>query len=452
MKHYVTVLCVFMATLITLFTMSIMTSAAKMTAYLKHKEEALVIARGAESLEQARKTLDEQFAVSSDEAADDAFDRVSTLLYNQNAMISKAEANEIFSEAFVNNLKKFYGVDKGTVSSEIEDMLPDVHTGDLSLNEDKVPDIKRVNDSVVIDNITVNYKYKTSYFSQNDYEMIIPIKEISLYDENPEVFTYSLIGNKGIYITGKTSTIFGNIYAGTHAPAELRSSEALYGEKDFYGGINIMSTQIAIEADKIVSEGNFNMKGSFVLVGGEEAPATLIARDVYQTDTLASKNMYGLIGNFEKLETLSDEKFVMMEAMKPFADIGYYYDSDNDKGYTGKYRKIISGTDVTLKKDVTGIVITPGSVIIEEGVNVEGLVISGDRIYVQGNNNIVSSVEVLRNMVKEELYENPYEAEITDDDLLSELDNIEEKSKSKLHLRVVDYLGGIERRGIKDSR
>ena len=452
MKHYVTVLCVFTATLITLFTMSIMTTSAKMTAYLKNKEEALVIARGAESLEQAKKTLDEQFAVSSDEAADDAFDRLSTLLYNQNATISNAEANEIFSEAFVNTLKKYYGIDKGSATSEIEEMLPAVHTGTLSLNENKEPDIKRVNDSVVIDNITVDYKYKTSYFSQNDYEVTIPIKEISLYDENPEIFTYSLIGDKGIYITGKTSTIFGNIYAGTHAPAELRSSEALYGEKDFYGGINIMSTQIAIEADKIISEGNFNMKGAFVIVGSDETPTVLTAREIYETDTLASRNMYGLIGSFNQINTISDVKFKMIEAMRPFASIGYYYDSDNDKGYTGKYRKIISGTDVTLKKDITGIVITPGSVIIEEGVNVEGLIISGDRIYIQGNNNIVSSVEVLRNIVKEELYENPYEPEITDEELLSEFDNIEEKSKSKLHLRVVDYLGGIEKRGIKNSR
>ena len=40
--------------------------------------------------------------------------------------------------------------------------------------------------------------------------------------------------------------------------------------------------------------------------------------------------------------------------------------------------------------------------IIEAGCNVEGLVISGDRIYVYGNNNIVSSRDVVRKVLEEE--------------------------------------------------
>ena len=84
---------------------------------------------------------------------------------------------------------------------------------------------------------------------------------------------------------------------------------------------------------------------------------------------------------------------------------------------------------------------TPGSVIIEEGVNVEGLILSGDRIYVQGNNNIVASVDVMRGIIREELHNDVYieKTPVTD----------EERALNKLHLFVKDYLGGIEYRGIK---
>ena len=40
--------------------------------------------------------------------------------------------------------------------------------------------------------------------------------------------------------------------------------------------------------------------------------------------------------------------------------------------------------------------------IIESGCNVEGLVIAGDRIYIYGNNNIVSNREVVHKIVDEE--------------------------------------------------
>ena len=132
---------------------------------------------------------------------------------------------------------------------------------------------------------------------------------------------------------------------------------------------------------------------------------------------------------------------MVTEAIKFLPSIEHYYDSENDVSYEGKYRKILSSTDVTVSSDVTGIIMTPGNVIIEEGVNVEGLILSGDRIYVQGNNNIVASVDVMRGIIKEELYQEVYvyKNPVTD----------EERALNKLHLLVKDYLGGIEYRGIK---
>ena len=83
-------------------------------------------------------------------------------------------------------------------------------------------------------------------------------------------------------------------------------------------------------------------------------------------------------------------------------DISSVYDSGTDAAYPGSLRKIISNEDVTISEDYTGVVITGGNVIIEAGCNVEGLVISGDRIYVYGNNNIVSSRDVVRKVLEEE--------------------------------------------------
>ena len=83
-------------------------------------------------------------------------------------------------------------------------------------------------------------------------------------------------------------------------------------------------------------------------------------------------------------------------------DIEIDYRSQDDPAYTGKYSKIISNEDVTLNGDFSGVIITAGNVIIENGCNVEGLVIAGDRIYIYGNNNIVSSREIVNAITQEE--------------------------------------------------
>ena len=182
------------------------------------------------------------------------------------------------------------------------------------------------------------------------------------------------------------------------------------------------------------------MKGAFVVFGSEKKPVEIIAKDIKETDNIASKNIYALFGTHSAGDA-SYEKAMIAESLKYLPSIEHYYDSENDASYEGKYRKIISSTDVTVSSDVTGIIMTPGSVIIEEGVNVEGLILSGDRIYVQGNNNIVASVDVMRGIIKEELYQEVYvyKNPVTD----------EERALNKLHLLVKDYLGGIEYRGIK---
>jgi len=166
-----------------------------------------------------------------------------------------------------------------------------------------------------------------------------------------------------------------------------------------------------------------------------------MADGIVETDNIANKNIYALFGNVNNTD-ISIERNAVKEAMRYLGSIEVFYDSNNDRSYIGNYRKIISSTDVTVKSDVTGVILTPANVIIEEGVNVEGLILSGDRIYIQGNNNIVASVEVLRKILKEELYQDVYVEET--------YDTVEERALNSIHLRMKDYLGGIRYRGIEE--
>ncbi|MBR6158670.1 MAG: hypothetical protein IKQ40_00100, partial [Lachnospiraceae bacterium] len=79
--------------------------------------------------------------------------------------------------------------------------------------------------------------------------------------------------------------------------------------------------------------------------------------------------------------------------------IEIYYDTDNDGGYSEPYRKLLSSTDVEIRHDFTGIIATPGNVIIDNDVNIEGIILCGDRIYTMGNNNIVSNAAIVRSII-----------------------------------------------------
>lgn len=463
MKHFTTSVSLFTQFLIVLLTMSVLICSAKMTGFLTKREQALAVSRGTIGVIDSEKVITESIKTDSSEIAQEAFDQLTDLIYKGNIPISEEEINEIYRKRFYNNMISKCGGNDG-LHEYLESKIPSLKTGSLSIDffdledfslEDKLDEGEYV---VALRNIPLRYQYKNVYSRRTRFDVEIPVPKIVLFDGNDEIFSYSLIADKGIYITGKTSTIFGNIYAGTHGPEEMRKSEALYGERERYGGLNIMSTQVAAYSEKIISEGDVNLRGSFVIFGSEETPTTVKTYNVNQIDNIAQKNIFAHVGtmiqylpnevseeniNDNSVET-SIERKAVAEAIEPFEDIEFYYDSNNDKNYTGRYRKIISSTDVTLKNDVTGIVMTPRSVIVEEGVNVEGLIISGDRIYIQGNNNIVSSKEVLRNIVKEEFIIDDNATDGVSEDAQAS-DGNEENS---IHLHVKDYLGGIKRRGI----
>ena len=446
MRQYVTSICVFLSTLIFLIAMGVMTCSAKMTGYLVKKQESIVVTRGIDGLDKAKKSIEKDMKQKADEASVEAYDILSRLYYDGNVNITEAEANELYKKTVLKLIKDKYKMTGSeedanySLISSLKSVVPKLEIGEITIVDNIQPYFVLDGNRITLKNIDVAFAYGVSYIRDIEFEVFYDLSDIVLYDENPELFTYAMAADKGIYVTGKTSTIIGNVYAGTHSPKEMRKAEALYNESEYFGGVNIMSTQLAIESDKIVTDGNVNMKGAFVVFGSEKKPVEIIAKDIKETDNIASKNIYALFGTHSANDA-SNEKAMVTEALKFLPSIEHYYDSENDVSYEGKYRKILSSTDVTVSSDVTGIIMTPGSVIIEEGVNVEGLILSGDRIYVQGNNNIVASVDVMRGIIKEELYQEVYvyKNPVTD----------EERALNKLHLLVKDYLGGIEYRGIK---
>ena len=446
MKQFVTSISVFLAMLVFLIAICVLSCSAKMTAFLVKKQESIVVARGIEGLDGAKKAIEKDLAERVDIASTEAFDTLTKSVYDKNINITEEEANDLYHKIILQNVKRSYGMLGGTeddatfnLQKSLEDVVPELKTGNLDVVDSVAPVLGINEGRIELNNISVNFSFGNTYHRNIDFDVFANMSNIVLYDENPELFTYSMVADKGIYITGKTSTVIGNIYSGTHGPTELRKAEALYGESGSYGGLNIMSTQVAINADKIVTDGAVNMKGAFVVFGSEDKPVEIVADEIRETDNVANRNIYALFGSKIDRST-SIEQQMLRDAMQYFPSIEKYYDTANDKTYVGNYRKLISSTDITVSSDVTGIIMTPGSVIIEEGVNVEGLILSGDRIYVQGNNNIVSSVEVLRGIMKEELYDNIYgEDEATTD---------EERARNRIHLDMKDYLGGIQYRGI----
>ncbi len=255
-----------------------------------------------------------------------------------------------------------------------------------------------------IKNVNIAYTYLDSYRKEAGLDYTIALPSATFYNGNDQLFEYSLIGKKGIYFTGSTSSVVGNLFAGTHSAEEYRKAEAGYGERKIYGGINLMATQLGVEADKIISEGDINLKGSFAAFGTDEKPVSIYANEINEIAGYFMHTNYTLVGNIlaRNGEAYTEAVELVDAAAGNLDNFSYYYDSENDETYRGRYRKILSNTDVTLSGDFTGAVMTSGNVIIEADCNVEGLIYALDRIYVRGNNNIVSNRDIMRRIIEEE--------------------------------------------------
>ncbi len=374
------------------------------------------------------KTLDDT-AASLNEQVVSSCDRLARDLYSEMLLELKNEEGESVEELntgrksayyreYLDKLTALYGSSDGSLASLLAGMLPSDPDTEYTIAGKPGPKFVLDYDEAsceikkcTIENVSISYVSKGSVLKEKTYSIDIPGPDITFADESANFYDYSLVSMKGIYITGQTSSFVGSMYAGTHEFEEGREAEVIYGEKDPYGGINFLTTQAAVHGDSIVTTGDINLKGAFVLFGSEDDEISLYANTINDIENYPSKTEYTVTGNsflrdgstaFVNEEHYEEIIRLVGSVTASIDDISSTYKSSEDESYKGTYQKIISNEDVTLTEDYTGVIVTSGNVIIEAGCNVEGLVVSGDRIYVYGNNNIVSSREVVRTVISEE--------------------------------------------------
>lgn len=443
MRHLSTVItaaAVFFLSVIVFFVLTLSGRSVELTKRLINQKLEIWSQEG---LEQAGQELSAAIAAQARSCAAKEFNSLLRSAQSSSPM-DEEEAVKAFATNYCNALKDTYG--SGEVLCErLQEALPQIDTGKLTVDTQKPPQFSILTDEetgtgsrCVVSGVTVLYSHGESYRRARTYEFSIYIPNAHFFDGNDELFEYSLIGNKGVYVTGKTSSIVGNVFAGTHPVSENRKAEAGYGEKDVYGGLNILSTQLGVQAGKVVSAGDVNLKGAFAVFGNEELPISIYANRINKMNGYPTRTDYYIEGteflradaagkdsDYERIRTM------ITDAGRKVYTLEYYYDSVNDEDYGGTYRKIMAGTDITITDDVTGIVITSGNVIVNAGCNVEGMIFAGDRIYIQGNNNIVSNREVLRTIVREE--------------------GTAPESGDEISHDLTDYLYGLHFRGLYDE-
>ncbi len=121
---------------------------------------------------------------------------------------------------------------------------------------------------VAITGVKVSATDSTGFRSVISTDIVINVPTVDFLGTNADVSDYGLIANQGLYIEGGgTTTINGNVYAGVHDTA--LSADTPYKEKtdansrqNFFGGINIDSTNARFTGNYIVSKGDITLAGT----------------------------------------------------------------------------------------------------------------------------------------------------------------------------------------------
>ena len=373
------------------------------------------------ALDETAAALNEKVQASCDRLAKELYSGMLSELKNEEGT-SVEELNtgrkSAYYRDYTDSLRALYDTGSDSLTNMLESLLP--KDGDVTYRISATPgpgfslDYDEASCTIrrcSIDNVVISYLSGDTIVSEKTYSLSIDPPDVAFSDESTNFYDYSLVSMKGTYITGQTSSFVGSMYAGTHDFEEGREAEVIYGEKDPYGGFNFLTTQAAVFADSMITTGDINLKGAFVLFGSEDDQISIYANTINDIENYPSKTEYTVYGNsflrdgstaYVNEEHYEDIIRLINSVAGSIDDISSVYDSSTDAAYPGSLRKIISNEDVTISEDFTGVIITGGNVIIEAGCNVEGLVISGDRIYVYGNNNIVSSRDVVRKVLEEE--------------------------------------------------
>lgn len=389
------------------------------------------LARSRQGIYVAGEALEERLLQIAKTAGYGQYDVVMDLAHADDEGLSERELEELFRTGYEEDVRAEIEKD-GSICDGFNTFLENAGLYNVTVapNARTIMEAETGGDSLIIRNVTIADAATGSYSETFDFRIMIP--DAVFHAGSDELFDYCMVSGKGIYITGMTSSVIGDIFAGQHSPEECREAEIVYGETGTYGGLNILSTQLGIRADTIVSMGDINLNGSFVVFAANNEKLDCYTQRLNEIEGFSKKTSYTMEGSLNTVHAAGNNPAAYSEAVKlmdislsRLNEIPIYYDSDNDGGYEGRYRKLISDTDVEIRTDYTGIVATPANVIIDNDVNFEGLILCGDRIYAMGNNNIVANAAVARDVIASE-------------------------SGDKYGIRISDYIGGMKIPGLTE--
>lgn len=401
-----------MILMIVLFSMALLVFSGKAMSFYKVYVKQTSTIKGIQSLNEASNAIIKELSRDAKNCGIQQYDILMDVINGKNAIsISEKEVDRYYRSGYYVRLEELIGYNPEEISSYLNRALENNGIDSVKVTDGKnMAIIKEVDDSgevlnIKLQNVTLEYTDPVVGTRTDTLSYSFGIPKATFYTGNDEIFDYCMIANKGIYITGATSSIIGDLYAGGHNKDDFRDTEKAYGEVNNYGGLNILSTQLGVNARRIVSEEDININGSFVIFSGEDGNELVcFGKHLNDIDGFAKETMYFMDGIF--YSTIKNDESVMTtyndyinsakESLGKLNDIEIYYDSKNEEGGFNPYRVLMSDSDIEIKNDFTGIVLTPCNVIIDNGVNFEGLILCGDRIYVRGNNNIVANRDVIR--------------------------------------------------------
>ena len=359
----------------------------------------------------------------------------------EDSRLSEKELENYFRMGYSNRISGQLGKDSSQICEKLNSFIEKEHLTNVSVYDNGMTSIEEETDAdgntigLRIKNVTLVYDDPVMEDRSDTLSYNIQFPDAVFHAGNDELFRYCMVARKGIYITGRTSSIIGDIFAGKHNAEECREAEIVYGETGTYGGLNILSTQVGMKSDLIVSEADININGSFVIISPNNGMLNCYAQRVNEIEGFSKKTDYTLDGAFHATHTTDadplDEYYDSIKlvdtSLAGLETISTYYDSNNDRYYNGKYRKLVTNSDVEIRDDFTGIVATPANVIIHNDVNFEGIILCGNRIYAMGNNNIVANASVARSVIASENNDEPT-------------------------IKVKDYIGGMRTAGLYDPQ
>ncbi len=440
MKRYHWVRLYSLLLMIILFAMSVLSASRGAVDMYRESARQRSVVRSVQGISRASSAIESAVSSIAREAGREQYEKLLGLIReDEDIRLSEKDLEGIFRTGYANIIVSELGKDSLSLCERLDSFLPDDDRGTtavLSSLETHLYSEKDASGSVAalwIKNVTITYDDPLIGTRTEKLNYNIRFPDAVFHAGNDDLFRYCMVAGKGIYIMGSTSSVIGDMFAGSHRAEECRDAELIYGETGTYGGINIYSTQLGVQSDRIVSEGDININGSFVMFGSGSEKLRCYARRMNEIGGLSKDTDYKLDGEFFHIGELDEEHYEEFHAAENLAELSLgnlrsipvYYDSNNDGGYTEKYRKLISDSDVEIINDFTGIVATPGNVIVHKDVNFEGIILCGDRIYIRGNNNIVANAGVARTVIASE-------------------DGV------RGIIRVMDYIGGMKASGLAD--